>query len=196
MLTLVSLGQTLCMVSARGYPLFSATYGATCVTKLASIQLYAAGTFLKKACFIQVLACLVYSCVTRASCCCDAEWFFRSSLDRYVWIYGMICAFIHPWYSGVLAAIENMPVVKRNVVRSIILSVCAVVGYFWYVHVYTLPKVEYNKVSAQKCCCQQLSPGQSYPHNCALYGLVLLDWKISEEADASSHAAYRHTDLS
>lgn len=25
-----------------------------------------------------------------------AEWFFRSSLDRYIWIYGMICAFVHP----------------------------------------------------------------------------------------------------
>jgi hypothetical protein len=24
------------------------------------------------------------------------EWFFRSSLDRYIWIYGMMCAFMHP----------------------------------------------------------------------------------------------------
>ncbi len=28
--------------------------------------------------------------------CLPAEWFFRSSLDRYIWIYGMICAFMHP----------------------------------------------------------------------------------------------------
>jgi N-acetylneuraminate 9-O-acetyltransferase len=24
------------------------------------------------------------------------EWYFRSSLDKYVWIFGMVCAFLHP----------------------------------------------------------------------------------------------------
>lgn len=30
------------------------------------------------------------------ACSVTAEWYFRSSLDRYVWIFGMLCAWVHP----------------------------------------------------------------------------------------------------
>ena len=30
-----------------------------------------------------------------------SEWFFRSSLDRYIWVYGMACAMVHPMVSCV-----------------------------------------------------------------------------------------------
>eukprot|EP00798_Chlamydomonas_sp_ICE-L_P018174 gene18174-24606_t len=74
------------------------------------------------------------------------EWYFRSSLDRFVWIYGMICAFVHPQATALLTAIDNMPPMKRYTVRSLVLAVTGAVGYYWFVHVYCLPKLEYNAI--------------------------------------------------
>ncbi|KDD73873.1 Cas1p-like 10 TM acyl Transferase domain-containing protein, partial [Helicosporidium sp. ATCC 50920] len=36
------------------------------------------------------------------------EWFFRSGLDRYVWIHGMLCAFLHPAFERGLAIVEGL----------------------------------------------------------------------------------------
>ncbi|PNW78612.1 hypothetical protein CHLRE_09g389950v5 [Chlamydomonas reinhardtii] len=74
------------------------------------------------------------------------EWYFRSSLDRYIWIYGMLCAFMHPPVAALLKYIDEMPIVRRVTVRSFIISLCGVAGYFYYVHIYCLPKLEYNQV--------------------------------------------------
>lgn len=74
------------------------------------------------------------------------EWFFRSSLDRYVWIYGMLCAWVHPQYSAFIAFVEAQRPLARNSIRAAVIALCSVVGYFWYVHVYCLPKLEYNEV--------------------------------------------------
>ena len=35
------------------------------------------------------------------------EWFFRSGLDRYVWIYGMVCAFLHPKYEALVRWVDE-----------------------------------------------------------------------------------------
>jgi len=74
------------------------------------------------------------------------EWYFRSSLDRYIWIYGMLCAIMHPWASGVVNWIDGLPLFRRAATRTTILSICGVVGYVWYTNIYTLPRMEYNKV--------------------------------------------------
>ena len=75
------------------------------------------------------------------------EWYFRSSLDRYIWIYGMICAWIHPQFSALLTYIDNLPPIKRTTMRGIMLSICGVVGYFWYTYIYCLPKVSVQKIN-------------------------------------------------
>ncbi|GFR46084.1 hypothetical protein Agub_g7569 [Astrephomene gubernaculifera] len=74
------------------------------------------------------------------------EWYFRSSLDRYIWIYGMLCALMHPMASAILSYIDELPTLKRISVRSAILTACGAAGYVYYSTVYTLPKVQYNAV--------------------------------------------------
>ena len=54
--------------------------------------------------------------------CGCAEWHFRSSLDRYVWIHGMICAYMKPWAEGILVRIDNMAFRARIAMRGLLLA--------------------------------------------------------------------------
>jgi len=79
--------------------------------------------------------------------CVVAEWYFRSGLDRYVWIWGMICAYRpHPYCTKFLNGVEEMPQVKRIMVRSSLLALTGAACVLYCVHIYSLPKLEYNKV--------------------------------------------------
>eukprot|EP00756_Hemistasia_phaeocysticola_P051493 Hpha_TRINITY_DN26670_c0_g1::TRINITY_DN26670_c0_g1_i1::g.86012::m.86012 len=80
------------------------------------------------------------------------EWFFRAGLDRYVWIFGMICANLHPRTAGYLEAMDKLAEPLRSLARAFVLGVLGVVGYFWYVNVFTLPKMEYNKLHPYTSC--------------------------------------------
>jgi len=73
------------------------------------------------------------------------EWFFRSGLDRYIWIYGMICAFCHPKYEAFLKWVDKKPANTRVSIQTVIcVTTCAVL---WWYHqtFFILPKLEYNK---------------------------------------------------
>ncbi|EIE25840.1 O-acetyltransferase-related protein, partial [Coccomyxa subellipsoidea C-169] len=74
------------------------------------------------------------------------EWHFRSSLDRYVWIHGMLCAFLKPWAEGFLQRVDSLAFRARVAARTAVIGCTLVVLALWYEHVYKLPKVEYNKL--------------------------------------------------
>ncbi|KAL2629891.1 hypothetical protein R1flu_014577 [Riccia fluitans] len=74
------------------------------------------------------------------------EWHFRSGLDRYVWIVGMLYAYFHPTVEKWLEKLEEMEYQGRVAVKTVIVSVTLVVGYLWYEHVYCLDKKEYNRL--------------------------------------------------
>lgn len=72
------------------------------------------------------------------------EWYFRTGLDKYIWIYGMVCAYVHPRFEAWLKGLETENVWKRRAVRAAIVGVAGAMFYAWYVFVFRLPKLEYN----------------------------------------------------
>ncbi|KAG7674621.1 putative Protein REDUCED WALL ACETYLATION 4 [Nannochloris sp. 'desiccata'] len=74
------------------------------------------------------------------------EWYFRTGLDRYIWIHGMICAYLHPKFEAWLKSMDTQTPTKRRAIRALLAVSAVTAGYVWYVNVYTLPKLEYNKL--------------------------------------------------
>jgi N-acetylneuraminate 9-O-acetyltransferase len=73
------------------------------------------------------------------------EWHFRSGLDRYVWIYGMICAYAHPRYEAVMKWIDERSLRERMMYQGGIVAASSAVLYWWFITLYSLDKFAYNK---------------------------------------------------
>jgi hypothetical protein len=73
-----------------------------------------------------------------------AEWYFRSGLDRYVWIHGMVCAYAHPYATRALERLDALAPAQAAGARAALLAACAAVGAVYHRTVFSLPKVEYN----------------------------------------------------
>eukprot|EP00959_Pyramimonas_sp_CCMP1952_P469110 9494373-Pyramimonas_sp.AAC.1 len=69
------------------------------------------------------------------------EWFFRSGLDRYVWIHGMLCAFCHPRYDAFLQWIDKKAKLTRVAIQTTIVTFTLLVVYWYHEKVYVLPKL-------------------------------------------------------
>lgn len=73
------------------------------------------------------------------------EWQFRSGLDRYVWIYGMICAYAHPKYDAILKWIDERSTRERYTYQGAMIALATGTLYLWWCTFMPMDKFEYNK---------------------------------------------------
>ncbi|KAG2721257.1 hypothetical protein I3760_02G073200, partial [Carya illinoinensis] len=73
------------------------------------------------------------------------EWHFRSGLDCYIWIIGMIYAYYHPTIESWMEKLEETKLKRRITIKIAVALISSMVGFLWFQHIYKLDKITYNK---------------------------------------------------
>jgi len=74
------------------------------------------------------------------------EWHFRSGLDRFIWIVGMIFALHLSDLRGMLERLEAQSGAKRVAIYMVVVMLASLASVVWWYNVFQLDKFEYNKL--------------------------------------------------
>eukprot|EP00051_Salpingoeca_urceolata_P016158 m.213282 g.213282 ORF g.213282 m.213282 type:complete len:939 (-) comp18603_c2_seq1:36-2852(-) len=76
------------------------------------------------------------------------EWYFRSSLDHWSTLLGMVFALNFPIMTAWFLNTEARSTSAQFLIKGAVAVVLGLVLYFWAAHVFPLPKLEYNSLNA------------------------------------------------
>lgn len=74
------------------------------------------------------------------------EWFFRSGLDRFIWIYGMFCAMLNARANATLKWVDEQSTLRRLALRMLLVSLTLIVAWIYFLTIYCRDKYSYNEV--------------------------------------------------
>ncbi|XP_023000207.1 protein REDUCED WALL ACETYLATION 2-like [Cucurbita maxima] len=73
------------------------------------------------------------------------EWHFRTGLDRYIWILGMLYAFYYPTAEEWIEKLDEAKLKRRILIKTTIVVTSSMAAYLWYEYIFKLDSITYNK---------------------------------------------------
>jgi len=73
------------------------------------------------------------------------EWHFRSGLDHYSALFGMVFALNYPIATAWMKTVESFPTRQQWLMKGVVISVIFLAMWFWCTEIFTLAKFDYNE---------------------------------------------------
>ncbi|XP_031745361.1 protein REDUCED WALL ACETYLATION 2-like [Cucumis sativus] len=73
------------------------------------------------------------------------EWHFRTALDRYIWILGMIYAYYYSTIEKWIEKLDDAKLKPRIFIKTTIVVTSATAAYLWFEYIFKLDSITYNK---------------------------------------------------
>ncbi|XP_023548235.1 protein REDUCED WALL ACETYLATION 2-like isoform X1 [Cucurbita pepo subsp. pepo] len=73
------------------------------------------------------------------------EWHFRTGLDRYIWILGMVYAYYYPTIEKWIEKLDEAKLKRRILIKTTIVVTSATAAYLWFEYVFKLDSLTYNQ---------------------------------------------------